>query len=65
MKRLSAAMIVAGSVLVGAGMCEALVRRIAPQDARIQTPGMYVGDSATAYRLAPSHSGVLSNRVEY
>lgn len=44
---------------------ELVVRRAAPQDARIQTPGMFVRDQAAGYRLAPSYSGWESNRLEY
>ena len=61
----SSVAIIAASVLLCGGAAEALVRVVAPQDARIQTPEMYQRDSILSYRLTPSHTGVFSNRVEY
>jgi lysophospholipase L1-like esterase len=59
-----AALLVAACA-VGAVAGELVVRRVAPQDTRIQTPGMFVRDRATGYRLAANYTGYESNRIEY
>lgn len=58
-----ALLIASSSVAVLAG--EMVVRWIAPQDVRLQTPGIYRMDSATVYALTPDHVGHFGNRVEY
>lgn len=53
------------SLLIALAAAEGLVRLVAPQDARIQSPGMYRRDSVPAYRFSANYTGRQSNRLEY
>jgi len=53
------------TLILAGGASEVLIRFVAPQDARLQTPNIYQPDSILVYRLTPSHTGEFSNRVEY
>ena len=57
--------VAAVALIVAVSLGEVVVRLVAPQAARIQTPGIYQVDSLTGWRLTPNHIGTQSNRVEY
>ena len=63
--RIRAAGLLIASTLASLFFAEIAVRSIAPQEARLETPGMYIRDSALGYRLSPRYRGHLGNRVEY
>ena len=59
------ALSLATSLLAGLLLAEVVVRLIAPEAGRVESPAMFVPDSLIGYRLASNYKGYRGNQTEY